>query len=402
MLFRSLGVFEAHNGEGEFSMKSRAAILFDVGREWSIEDVTIDDPGPGEVLVKTAFAGMCHSDEHIKEGDLAIKNDDADLLGMDRMFPLLGGHEGAGVVVATGPGTALEVGDHIAVSFVPSCGRCRYCSTGQQNLCDLGAKTFTGGMIADDRVAHHLADGPVNTVMAKLGTFSEYMLLNQDSAVKIDPDLPLDAAAIVSCGVATGWGSAVHRAEVTAGDTVVIVGSGGVGINSVQGARMAGAKRVIAVDPVEFKREKAMEMGATHTYSSIDEAVAAVAELTWGQGADSVILTVGLATGDMIAPCMAMVGKGGTLVVTSITNMMNSDVQLSLFDLAMMNKEIKGTIFGSGNPRFDIPNLLSMYREGALKLDELITTRYSLDQINQGYDDMNAGKNIRGIIEFSD
>lgn len=165
---------------------------------------------------------------------------------------------------------------------------------------------------------------------------------------------------------------------------------------------MAGAKRVIAVDPVEFKREKAMEMGATHTYSSIDEAVAAVAELTWGQGADSVILTVGLATGDMIAPCMAMVGKGGTLVVTSITNMMNSDVQLSLFDLAMMNKEIKGTIFGSGNPRFDIPNLLSMYREGALKLDELITTRYSLDQINQGYDDMNAGKNIRGIIEFSD
>ena len=381
-------------------MKTRAAVLHDVGQEWQIENVTLDEPGPGEVLVKTAVAGMCHSDEHILQGDLGVKNEDADAFGMDRMFPLLGGHEGAGVVQAVGPGTFLEVGDHVAVSFIPSCGRCKYCSTGQQNLCDLGAKTFMGGMITDDRIAHHMESGPVRTVMAKLGTFSEYMLVSQDSLVKIDKDIPLDAAAIVSCGVATGWGSAVHRAEVKSGDTVVVIGSGGVGINAVQGAHMAGAKRVIAVDPVEFKREKAMEMGATHTYNSIEEAVAGVTELTWGQGADAVILTVGLATGDMIAPCMAMTGKGGTMVVTSIANMMAADVQLSLFDLAMMNKQIKGTIFGSGNPRFDIPNLLSMYREGTLKLDELITTRYTLDQINQGYADMNAGKNIRGVIEF--
>lgn len=381
-------------------MKTRAAILFDVGQDWQIEDVTLDDPGPGEVLVKTAYAGMCHSDEHLKQGDLSIKNDDADALGMDRMFPLLGGHEGAGVVEAVGAGVDLQPGDHVAVSFIPSCGRCRYCSTGRQVLCDLGAKTFVGGMITDDRQAHHLKDGPVSIVMAKVGTFAEHMLVSQDSLVKIDPDIPLDAAAIVSCGVSTGWGSAVHRAGVQAGDTVVVVGIGGVGINAVQGAHMAGAKRVIAVDPIEFKREKAMEVGATHTYTSIDEAIAGVNEMTWGQGADATILTVGLATGDMIQPLLSMTGKGGTLVVTSITNMMNSDVQLSLFELAMMNKSVKGTIFGSGNPRFDIPNLLSMYREGTLKLDELITNRYTLDQINQGYADMNAGKNIRGVIEF--
>ncbi|MCL4153457.1 UNVERIFIED_CONTAM: hypothetical protein GTU68_004336 [Idotea baltica] len=368
-------------------MKTRAAVLWDMGQDWKIEEVELDDPGAGEVLVKTKVAGMCHSDEHM-------------VTGIDPMFPMIGGHEGSGVVLEVGPGvTAVEVGDHVAMSFIPSCGRCRYCSTGQQALCDLGAKAFETGMIADGRQAHTIGDTAINT-FAKLGTFAEHMLLNESSVVKIEPDLPFAPAALVSCGVATGWGSAVHRAEVQPGDTVVVIGCGGVGMNSVQGAKMSGAKRVIAVDPVEFKREKAQEFGATQTFTSMEEAIEEIPGITWGQGADKVILTVGVADGSMVAPAMSMLGKGGTLVVTSIANMLESDAQLSLFDLAMLNKEIKGTIFGSGNPKFDIPNLLSMYREGTLKLDELITREYTLDQVNEGYQDMRDGKNIRGVIVF--
>ncbi|HRW41265.1 MAG TPA: zinc-binding dehydrogenase, partial [Microthrixaceae bacterium] len=282
------------------------------------------------------------------------------------------------------------------------CGRCKWCAKGQQNLCDLGAKLFDLQMITREpgSVSHRLGDTEAAR-FAQVGSFAEHMLLSQDSLVKIEEDLPLDVAALVSCGVATGWGSAVYRANVTAGDTVAVIGVGGVGINAVQGAAMAGAKRVIAIDPVEFKREKAMEMGATHTYSSIEEASLAVPDLTWGDMCDSVILVPGVVTGDMIEPALNLASKGGTLVVTAIGNMLETDTALNLFMLSMLNKEIKGTIFGSGNPRADIPNLLSMYREGTLKLDELITNRYPLDDINRGYQDLRDGKNIRGVIDFT-
>jgi NDMA-dependent alcohol dehydrogenase len=381
-------------------MKTRAAVLWDVGQDWKIEEVELDEPGPGEIIVQTKAAGLCHSDEHMMQGDMSISDADMEALGLPSMFPIIGGHEGSGQVVQVGPMvTSVEVGDHVAASFIPSCGRCRWCSTGQQNLCDLGAKVFLPGMITDGRVAHHIGGVDVSA-LAKLGTFSEHMLLSQDSVVKVEPDYPWGPVAVVSCGVATGWGSAVHRAKVESGETVVVIGIGGIGANAVQGARMAGAKRIIAIDPIEFKREKATEFGATHTFSSLEEATPAITELTWGQNADKVIITVGLVEGDMIAPAMAVVRKGGTLVVTSVANMMATDVQLSLFDLTMMNKEIKGTIFGSGNPRFDIPNLLSMYGEGTLRLDELITKTYTLDQINEGYQDMRDGTNIRGVIVF--
>jgi len=375
-------------------------VLWDVGQDWKIEEVELDEPGLGEIIVQTKAAGLCHSDEHMVQGDMAIRNSDMEAMGLPPMFPIIGGHEGSGEVIQVGPGvTSVAVGDHVAASFIPSCGRCRWCSTGQQNLCDLGAKVFEPGMITDGRVGHHIG-GAEAGALAKLGTFSEHMLLSENSVVKVESDLPWGPAALVSCGVSTGWGSAVHRAEVQTGETVVVIGIGGIGANAVQGARMAGAKRIVAIDPVEFKREKAMEFGATHTFSSLEEATPAISELTWGQNADKVIITVGLVEGDMIAPAMAVVRKGGTLVVTSVANMMATDVQLSLFDLAMMNKEIKGTIFGSGNPRFDIPNLLSMYREGTLQLDELITKTYTLEEINQGYQDMRDGTNIRGVIMF--
>ena len=381
-------------------MKTRAAVLWDVNQDWKIEEVELGEPGPREVLVKTKVAGMCHSDEHMVTGDLSFANEAAIAMGIDPMFPLIGGHEGSGEVIQVGPGvTHLAVGDHVAVSFIPACGKCHYCAKGQQMLCDLGAKAFTKGMISDGRDAHHIGEEAVNT-FAKLGTFSEYMLLSEDSVVKIDQDLPFQAAALVSCGVATGFGSAINRAEVKAGDTVVIIGCGGVGMNAVQGAAVAGAKRVIAIDPMEFKREKAMEFGATHTYEPMEEATGAIGALTWGRMADSAIITVGVADGHMLAPALGLIGKGGTLVVTSIANMMESAATVSLFDLAMMNKQIRGTIFGSASPNQAIPELLSMYREGRLKLDELVTNTYTLDEVNQGYQDMRDGKNIRGVIVF--
>jgi Zn-dependent alcohol dehydrogenase len=211
----------------------------------------------------------------------------------------------------------------------------------------------------------------------------------------------LEAVALVSCGVATGWGSAVSRAGVTPGDTVCVVGIGGIGMNAVQGARMAGAKRIIAIDPVEFKREKAMEFGATHTFASMEEALPQVQEMTWGQMADKVIMTPGVMYGDLMQLGTALAGKGGTIVVTAVAPLAQTHSAVNLFELAMWNKEIKGTIFGSLNPRRDIPALLSMYREGQLKLDELITNRYTLDDINEGYRAMRDGENIRGIVLHS-
>ena len=253
-------------------------------------------------------------------------------------------------------------------------------------------------MITDGTHRHFQKNGEPVTLMAKLGTFSEYACVATNSLIKIDKDIPLEAAALVSCGVATGWGSAANRAGTQPGDTVVVVGIGGIGINAVQGARMAGAKRIIAIDPVEFKREKAMEFGATHTFPSMADAMLSVMEMTYGQMADRVIMTPGVLHGEMMGEAMNLAGKGSTVVVTAISPMTSGTASINLFNLAMFNKEVKGTIFGSLNPRADIPKLLGMYRDGQLKLDELITKRYKLSQINEGYRAMRDGENIRGVI----
>jgi S-(hydroxymethyl)glutathione dehydrogenase/alcohol dehydrogenase len=204
----------------------------------------------------------------------------------------------------------------------------------------------------------------------------------------------------VACGVTTGWGSATYAADVEPGDTVVVIGTGGVGMNAVQGAHMAGARYVIALDPVEFKREQAQKLGATHAAATVEECQALLGELTWGRNAEKVIVTVGEGKGSDVETYMGMVGKGGKLVFTAVANMNENDVQLNLFMFAMQQKSLIGTIFGSANPRFDIPKLLGLYRSGQLKLDELVTRTYSLDEINQGYQDMRDGKNIRGVIVY--
>jgi NDMA-dependent alcohol dehydrogenase len=381
-------------------MRSRAAVLHGLNQPWSVEEIEVGAPKSGEVLVQWKAAGLCHSDEHLVTGDMVPPAEALAAAGAPPFFPIIGGHEGAGVVLEVGDGvTKVVPGDHVAASFVPACGRCRYCLVGQSNLCNSGAGTLGGGMITDGTPRHFLAGQPIS-LLAKVGSFSEVTCLSEWSVIKVDKDLPLECVALVSCGVATGVGSATKRAGVTVGDTVVVVGIGGIGINAVQGAKLAGAKRVIAVDPIKFKLDKALEFGATHVFSSMEEALPEVTKLTNGEMADKVIMAPSVMHGNLMQLATALAGKGSTVVVTGVAPMTQTESSVNLFELSMWNKEIKGTIFGSMNPPIDIPRLLDLYREGDLKLEELITTRYTLDQINEGYEAMREGTNIRGVIIY--
>ncbi|MEI6403986.1 MAG: NDMA-dependent alcohol dehydrogenase [Actinomycetota bacterium] len=369
-------------------MKTKAAVLWEVNTPWSVEEIDLDPPGPGEVLVKLAASGMCHSDEHLVTGDLPFG------------LPIIGGHEGAGVVQEVGEGVSwLSPGDHVVFGFIPSCGRCASCSTGHQNLCDLGALMGLGRQITDGGSRHH-ARGQDLGLMCILGTFAHHTVVNEASCIKIDKDVPLDRACLLGCGVVTGWGSSVYAAEVKPGDTVAVVGVGGIGANAIQGAKLAGAKRIIAIDPVEFKREKAMEFGATHTFSSMEEALPGIQELTWGTMANKVIMTMGVGSGEVIGSAMALAAKRGRVVVTNIHPALEYSASMSLLDLTLMEKQLVGSLFGSGNPRADIPKLIGLYREGQLDLDGLVTNEYPLEGVNEGYDAMRAGTNIRGVLKY--
>jgi NDMA-dependent alcohol dehydrogenase len=375
-------------------MKTKAAVLWGPGQEYQIEEIELGDPVAQEVQIRLTATGLCHSDEHIRVGDMPMTASGG--------FPFIGGHEGAGVVSKVGPGvTSVAEGDHVVLGFIPACGRCPACARGQQNLCDLGASLMTGRSIADGTKRIQVKGQDANP-MCLIAAFSPYVTVHEANAIKILPDIPLDKAALVSCGVTTGWGSAVYSAEVRAGNTVVVVGCGGIGQNAIQGARMAGALRIVAVDPVEFKRDFAKTMGATHAYASMAEAMDPVREMTWGRMAESVIITVGRLRGQHIAPAVELTAKGGTTVVTAQGSILDADVKLNLTMLGLMQKRLQGSIFGGANPRFDIPNLLRHYMEGNLKLDELVTRTYRLEEINQGYADMNEGRNIRGLILFDE
>jgi NDMA-dependent alcohol dehydrogenase len=380
-------------------MKTHAAVLYGRGQDWQIEEIDLDPPRELEVLVKWEAAGLCHSDQHLRGSDVGDKETkEAPQQAVGSLFPIVGGHEGGGVVIEVGPGVrSLEVGDHVAASFFPICGQCKMCITGHSNLCDMGASTFLPGQITDGTMRYHLKGEDLN-VMAKVGTFAEHSVVHEASLVKVDRDLPLNVVALVSCGVTTGWGSAVYRAEVMPGETVVVIGVGGVGINAVQGAAMAGAKNIIAVDLVEFKQKAALDFGATHTAASIDEAIPLVRDLTRGEMADAVILVPSIMYGHLMEGALTMTGKNGTCVVTGMAPQGQKESSINLFELAMWQKEVRGVVFGAANPRFDIPNLLALYKAGQLKLDELITRTYPLDQINQGYQDMLDGVNIRGVL----
>jgi S-(hydroxymethyl)glutathione dehydrogenase/alcohol dehydrogenase len=256
---------------------------------------------------------------------------------------------------------------------------------------------MTGKMIADGGSRVHARGADVAT-MSLLGTFSQFAVVHEGSAVKIDQDIPLDLAALVGCGVTTGWASAVYVGGVQPGETVVVVGAGGLGSAAVQGARLAGAEQIIAVDPVAFKRETALKLGATDAVASMDEARPLIADRTRGRMADVAILTVGVAHGAMIGPLLSLVGKNGRGVLTAITPHDEHTAEIPLMEFTLYQKRLLGNTFGGANPHADIPKLLRLYQRGLLDLESMVTTRYKLDDVNTGYEDMLGGRNIRGLI----
>ncbi|MBO0681870.1 MAG: NDMA-dependent alcohol dehydrogenase [Candidatus Dormibacteraeota bacterium] len=368
-------------------MKTKAAVLRSPEQEWwEITELDLDPPKQGEVVIRYVAAGLCHSDEHLRTGDALLR------------YPMVGGHEGSGIIEEVGPGvTRVKPGDHVVCSFIPSCGSCRFCSTGQQNLCDLGAHALDGSLPAGGFRMHQ--GGEDFGCFCMLGTFAERAVVSEYSVVPVDHDLPLETAVLVGCGVPTGWGSAVYAAKVRPGDTVVIYGIGGIGINAVQGARYAGAQYVVAVDPVAFKREKAEELGATHSAASPEEAHRLVWEqLMPGVGADHAIVTAGVVEEDLVEAAVSITCKGGVATVIGLNHPLKKSIHVSSGMLVTFQRRVQGSLFGSANPVYDIRKMLELYRTGEVKLDELVTKRYRLEDINQGYRDMNEGKNIRGVI----
>lgn len=372
-------------------MKTKGALIWEFNQPWSVEEIEIGDPRKDEVKIQMEAAGMCRSDHHLVTGDIPMAG-----------FPVLGGHEGAGIVTEVGPGVDdFAPGDHVVLAFIPSCGKCPSCQAGMRNLCDLGAGLLAGESVTDGSFRIQ-ARGQNVYPMTLLGTFSPYMVVHRSSVVKIDPSVPFEVACLVGCGVTTGYGSAVRTADVRPGDDVAIVGLGGVGMAALQGAVSAGARYVFAVEPVECKRDQALKFGATHVYPDINAALMGIAEVTYGLMAQKVIITVGKLDGADVDSYLTITAKGGTCVLTAIGSLVDTQVTLNLAMLTLLQKNIQGTIFGGGNPHYDIPKLLSMYKAGKLNLDDMVTTAYKLEQINDGYQDMLNGKNIRGVIRYTD
>jgi len=367
------------------TVKTKAAVLTEVNHPWEIMEVDLREPKGNEVLIRYVASGLCHSDEHLVTGDLPAP------------LPYIGGHEGAGIVEAVGPGVSrVAVGDHVVCAFIPSCGHCRWCASGQQSICDLGA-TILEGCLPDGSYAFTI-DGQNVGAMCMLGTFAQHSVISETSAVKIDDDLPLEIAVLCGCGVPTGWGSAVNTGNTQIGDTVVVFGIGGIGANAVQGAAHAGATNIIAVDPLDLKREFAQEMGATHSAQTGAEAAELARELTRGVGADVAIVTVDVVSEQVVQEAAAAIRKGGVLVLTGLAHPEALTVHLSGADLTLNRKQVRGSLFGDCNPTQDIKKMLALYRSGKLKLDELVTKQYTLEDINQGYADLNSGQNIRGVV----
>jgi S-(hydroxymethyl)glutathione dehydrogenase/alcohol dehydrogenase len=375
-------------------VRTRGAVVFRTPGIYEVTELELDDPRQGELRVRMVAAGLCHSDDHYATGDKPAGT-----------YPWCGGHEGAGVVEEVGPNTpGWAPGDHVIFSFLPACGKCRWCATGRQNLCDLGAGLLTGGRLAippDDPPSFrlHLPDGTPVGQMCSLGTFSEFTTVSVDSAIKVAEDLDLARVCLLACAVGTGFGSAVHVAGVRPGETVIVMGTGGIGMNAVQGAASAGAAHVIAVDPVAFKRDKALEFGATRVFGDIADAADFARSVTNGQGADSAIVTVGVLRPEHVAQAFAAIRKAGTVVVTALGDA-DFGIPVSLTELTVFQKRIQGVMFGGCNPVADIPLQIGLYRAGKLKVDELVTAEYALDEIAKGYDDLRAGRILRGILRF--
>jgi S-(hydroxymethyl)glutathione dehydrogenase/alcohol dehydrogenase len=368
-------------------VKIPAAVLFGAGEPYKIEEIELDGPKSREVLVELTASGLCHSDDHFVTGDVPLPG------------AMAAGHEGAGVVIEVGAEvTRVKEGDHVILLPVPNCGQCRWCATGRANLCDMGAFALTG-YAPDGTYRRHL-DGADIGAFCQLGCFSPYTTVSETQVVAIDKEVPLEIAALIGCGVTTGVGAATKVAEVRDGDVVVVIGAGGVGTSAIQGARIAGASTIVAVEPFDFRREQSKRYGATHTFADIAAADPLVRDLTNGAGADVVIITVGVMKPELLAPALFLTSKGGTCVLTSVAPITQMSADISLFDFAMMNKRLLGHVYGQANPLDDFRRIINLYKSGALLLDDVITREYELSAINEGFAAMHDGSNIRGAIRY--
>jgi S-(hydroxymethyl)glutathione dehydrogenase / alcohol dehydrogenase len=350
----------------------------------SVEEVELDAPGPGEVEVRLAASGVCHSDWNVVTGATA------------NPLPTVLGHEGAGVVESVGEGVdTVSEGDHVILSWLPACGRCFYCSRGRQVLCDVAMEDMFRGTLPGGALRLSQNGDPLYHY-SYLSAFAERCIVPEGCCVPIRADAPLEIAALVGCAVMTGYGAAVTRAGVQAGSSVVIFGAGGVGLSAIMGARLAGAAVIAAVDPFPFRRETALELGATHALDpGSDEVPAALRGLTDGRGADAAIDSAG-APG-VLAAAYAAVRRGGTVVAVGLPPE-GSSAELPAADLAREEKIITGSFYGSCSPQVDMPQVLDLYMDGLLPLDRLVSRAYPLEEINEAFAAMNAGEVARAVI----
>ncbi len=367
------------------AQRAKAVVCREINQPVVVEDIEVESPRRGEVMIKLAACGVCHSDYSVTTGTIPFPP------------PVVLGHEGAGIVVEVGEGvTGIAVGDPVVSSFVSMCGKCRYCQTGRPQLCDQAAKA-----------AYTLPDGTVRTkdlkgnplnIFSGCGVMAEYATLHTDNVVKIDRDIPLDRAALVSCGVMTGVGAVVNTARVEAGSVTVVFGCGGVGLNAIQGCALAGAAMIVAVDMSDAKLELARRFGATHVLNAKTEEniVKALRKITGG-GADYAFECVGY--GEIAAQAYGCLRKGGTAVVVGVASQKDTTT-LRTASLTFEEKTLTGSYFGSARPREDFPRLLALYRAKRLKLDELITRTYRIEEAPQAFADLASGINARGIIVF--
>jgi S-(hydroxymethyl)glutathione dehydrogenase/alcohol dehydrogenase len=347
-----------------------------------IEDVLIDDPGPGEVLLKTAASGICHSDLTVIEGGLPVPP------------PCILGHEPAGIVEAVGAGvTDFAPGDHVIGCLTSWCGVCKFCTAGRPYLCLTQFAGRPGG--AKSRL--RAANGDPIAQFANLSSFAAKILCPERSLVKIRDDMPLDRASLIGCGVTTGLGAALNTVHIPAGASVVIIGCGGVGLSALQGARIIGAGKIIAVDAQSWKFDLAEKLGATHCIDAkAGDPVAAVHALTGG-GADFVFECIGLVP--TVQQAIAMTGRGGTTVLVGVVPIQQL-VPISAADVTLQEKKITGSYMGSNRFRFDMPKYVDFYLDGRLRLDEMISSRIRLDEVNEGFDRMRNGEAARQVIVF--
>jgi NDMA-dependent alcohol dehydrogenase len=369
-------------------MDYRAAVFRDIGKPLSLEHIVLDPPGPTEVMVRIAAVGLCRTDYHVMRGERRVA-----------MQPMILGHEAAGVVEAVGGQVkGIATGDHVVLTFIPACGTCRWCRKGLHHLCAEGPRITQGPQLDGTYRRRDQHDADVGA-FCMIGAFAERTVVDQASVVVIDKDIPLDLASLVACGVPAGVGAARYRARVKPGDSVLVVGCGGDGMNVVQGARLCGASKIIAADIVPIKLDWAREFGATDVVNARDEALTrAVLALTEGVGVDHAFVCID--PPETLVPAFRATAKAGNVVVTALTPDTVGEIKIPPLELFVTQKAIMGAVYGFASPRLQIPELLGLYRSGDLKLRELVTRTYKLDEIDQGYADLAAGKNLRGVVVF--